>query len=94
MGLLMAQVFGQALIVRAAKVPIQQAVQLGFQASRGHCQAMYGHASGRMTIAQLESPLQQCFDRQGELGRGRGGDLEAQVPTSTSKRRMMVIRAS
>ena len=32
MGLLMAQVFGQSLVVRAAKVSIQQAVQLDFQA--------------------------------------------------------------
>jgi hypothetical protein len=30
--LLMAQVFGQSLVVRAAKVSIQQAVQLDFQA--------------------------------------------------------------
>src|SRR5438105_875575 len=68
--------FGQSLIGRAAKVSIQQAVQLGFQPPGRHRQTMCGHASCLMAIAQPESLLQQSLDRQGELGGSRGGDLD------------------
>src|ERR1700730_3451238 len=37
---------------------------------------MCGHASCRMAIAQAESLLQQGLDGQGELGGGRGGNLD------------------
>src|ERR1039458_846856 len=74
--LLMAQVVGQPLIVRAAKMPIQHAIQLGLQPPGGHRQAMCGQASCLMAIAQAESLLQQCLNRQGELGGCRGGHLD------------------
>ena len=72
--LFMAQVLGQSPIGRAAKVSIQQAVQLSFQPSGGYRQAMGGYASFPMAISQPESLLQQGFDGQGEWGGCRRGD--------------------
>src|ERR1035438_9543431 len=76
MGLLMAQVFGQSLVVRAAKVSIQQAVQLDFQAPTGHRQAMRGNLALLVAISQSEALRQQGFNRQGELGGCGGGHLD------------------
>src|ERR1022692_4627945 len=76
MGLLMAQVFGQSLVVRAAKVSIQQAIQVDFQAPSGHRQAMRGNLALLVAISQSEALLQQCFNRQGELGGCGGGHLD------------------
>lgn len=72
----MAQMFGQALIFRAAKVAIQQAVQVGLQPSGGHRQTMWGNLAPLVAISQPETLLQQRFDRQGELGGGRRGDMD------------------
>ena len=55
--LLVAQVFGQPLIVRAAKVPIQLTVQPGFQAPGRYCQAMWGNYALLVAISQLEALL-------------------------------------
>jgi hypothetical protein len=52
MGLFMTQLFGQPLIVPTAKVMVQQAVQAGFQAERGHRQTMRTNCSSPVTIPQ------------------------------------------
>ena len=61
----MTQMFGQPLIVRTAIVTVQQAVQAGFQASRGHRQTMRSNCSSVVTIPQAEALLQQGLDARG-----------------------------
>src|ERR1700693_5435977 len=70
--LLVAQVFGQPLIVWAMKVPIQQAVQLGFQPTGGYSQTMGRKLAPLVAIAQPEAVLQQSFDRHRKSGGRRG----------------------
>jgi len=63
MGLFMTQMFGQTLIVPTAKVTVQQGVQAGFQAARGHRQTMRTNCSSRVATPQAEALLQQGLDR-------------------------------
>ena len=71
----MAKVFGQPLIVRVVKVPVQQTVQLALQSPGGHRQSLWGNLSILVTISQPEALLQQRFDSHGELGSRRGDHL-------------------
>ena len=75
----MAQMFGQPLVVWAAKAPVQQAVQLGLQAPGGHRQTMWGNLTLLVAITQPEAVLQQHFHRHRELG-SRWGYLD-HLPT-------------
>jgi hypothetical protein len=68
--------FRQFLVLRAAKVPMEQAIQFGFQTSGGHRQAMGGNRALLVTISQTQALLQQCGDRHRESGGGRRGDLD------------------
>ena len=82
MGLFMTQMFGQPLIVGTAKLPVQQAVQAGFQAPRGYRQTMRRNGSSLVTIPQAKALLQQCLDRPRKSGGRRGGHLD-HLPATT-----------
>ena len=82
MGLFMTQMFGQPLIVRTAKVTVQQAVQAGFQASVAT--AMRRNCSSLVTIPQAEALLQQGLGARGNEAAARGGHLD-QLPATTDR---------